>query len=323
MSKVFPGDIRLARQHLARALELDPSLRAGPKPMALDAALEETIIERALRMAADAAPALRSTRRGKLMPKFNTNALFQGLFRPDRGVAFARAWEARHGAGRKRFAHAMDEAGAEAMAANALREALEHLSAVEDDRAEPDFEQLRELLKDANARAPREAAPHLRHALNHVSSVEASSSELDTERLRRYLEAALETLRDEAEDDAPEDEREYLRAEGYTDGEIDGRETGGDEPEFRFGGSERGPGPLLTGGGRDRGRRRGRDAEIGETEARSVVTTQGLPRDPDHRDDFASARDRRVARDANGSRGGSSWRAHDSAMFDADALFQR
>lgn len=118
MTRVFPGDRRLARQHLvlgnyARAYELDPSLRRQGRPsMALDAATEERIISRAIRAARAAAPRHATER---TLAMFDPNSLLQRA-PGDRGYRERRSSRT----------HALDAASSDD-AAEHIRRALYHL----------------------------------------------------------------------------------------------------------------------------------------------------------------------------------------------------
>lgn len=225
------GNARLARECRARARELDPSLSprmTTDSAMALDAATENAVIERAIRTAR------KSTRTTSRKPMtrsssgFNSDALFQrDPDSRDRGPDFARTYAARNS---PRRVHALDAA--------------------------PDHEA---------------ALKQLEHARNHVESVQAGSSDFDRERFVGYLQAALAAM-------------------GSEDAEDEGKE----EQEYDSGGL-----PVPT------DRAKAKDG-VGETEARSVVTSSAARRDVDHRNDFNSAK-----------------QGADSADFDAASLFQK
>lgn len=327
----YPGDAAAARQQLKlareceqRALALDPSLKAAmalderpaprQSPAALDAALEERIIERAIRTARkmDQHSATRKVPNMFRSSKaFDVDKLLQRdpLAPRDRGPDFARAFESRFARRQKprRSQYAMDESEGEA----SLRKALEHVSRVEDGKSDPDIEQLLEHVKAAQTRAPEEAEPHLRKAVAHLGSA-ADGHEFDPERLRGYLEAAMEAMQEgNAEDISPvEAERETYLEQGYTDADFAGRDDEPRGPDHRddfdpvSGYGARGPGALLTGG-------------KGENASRGGASWRGRTGDAPT-----------VSRKGSGdkSRGGASWRAHDEAMagdFDADSLFQK
>jgi hypothetical protein len=137
---ILPGDRRLARSHLARAYELDPSLRQHNQPddMALDTATEQAIIDRAIRAASHAAAPRRATQR--ILSMFNANKLFQ------RAPGDA-AYREPHGA----RAHALDSEPEDA--AEHIRKALNHVNHGE----ELDAERLRRYLESALAALPAEA----------------------------------------------------------------------------------------------------------------------------------------------------------------------
>jgi hypothetical protein len=188
--KVFPGDIKLAQGHLERALELDPTLRqrllpqrAPPSrpssPMALDAATEEAIIERAIRNVRRSA-ARQSTSRGNTMRSSANRPNMDSLFQRDgdsrdRGPDFAQSWESRFARSQPprkvRKAHAFDT-------------------------AEPDRD---------------EALKHLDRIRNHVSA-RAGSAEYDSKYVADCMMALVKALNlddegteKDAEDDHPDE----------------------------------------------------------------------------------------------------------------------
>jgi hypothetical protein len=147
--RVYPGDLRLARQLLAagnfeRACYFDPSLRSRINSMAADSAAADAMIDRAVSAAihrethaADRRPTSRTKpvqKRPRGLTAAQSNRLFQ--LRPgDPGYQEPRG------------AHALDAAPDEA--AQHIRHAINHVSCVASGNAELDPERLRGYLESA------------------------------------------------------------------------------------------------------------------------------------------------------------------------------
>jgi len=199
MTHVYPGNIRLARMHLAlghldRAYELDPTLRPRqPEPLAFDA---DAIIGRAISKALKSCSQPTSLRRPSMprrrLSAREINAIFQRgpddpLYRYERSRAYAL------------------DADRDA-AASHVRRAADYVAAVAAGDSELDAKRLRDYLDAALAETDSaDVTRYLEHARNHVRSVAAGASELDAKRLRGYLEdALLECLGEEGEDERDE-----------------------------------------------------------------------------------------------------------------------
>lgn len=191
------GDLKAARGHRERARELDPSVSPRmtadsiPNAMALDAATENAIIKRAIRTARRQSAATRKSRKVTSMTRpssnFDADALLQrDPDSRDRGPDFSRAWASRNQRRVSPRSHALD--------------------------AEPDHET---------------ALKQLEYAQNHVSAVRAGSADFDRERFTGYLRNALEAMQSGAEDgDDPETE---YNSEGM---EIRGNARAGGEDDI-------------------------------------------------------------------------------------------
>jgi hypothetical protein len=280
----LPGDRRLARSHLERAYELDPSLRPDQQPSssgALDAATEESIIARALRAVRTAAAPRRATKRTP--PMFDSNKLFQ--LRPgDPGYREPRSRR-----------HALDATEPDG-AREHLEHARRHVSLVADGNAELDVERLRGYLDRA---------------------LEALGEEPEGEDDREDGRLHKDQVTDPVGHGGPPTIRRGHEEEGADTEEDDEREFGprlGDRRRARDE-EELGETPAVSAvSTRDR-RRRARDA-MGETPARSSVSLKGLRRRVDHRDDF------RDVASGGAESGADSRHGHDSARYDEAALFQ-
>lgn len=254
---IYPGDRRLARQHLAlgnraRAFEFDPSLRAQEQrraARALDAAFDSTI-ERSVRAAVRKAtsPKRKPTAMSRSR-RFNASALFQR--EPSRsGEAFAAIVSASKNPleyWRQKVATATSIARG-----HAFDSASDHEAALE----------------------------HLERMARHIDT-RGGTAEFDPGYMARCFAAMLEAMGEGAEDEDP------LRDDDSTAQERHRAATGegeGEDEEWEGGGREGGP-SLLAG----RDRRRARDA-MGETPARSVASLTDERRAPDHRNDFRSAK---------------------------------
>ena len=188
MTQVYPGNIRLARMHLAlghldRAYELDPTLRPRqPEPLAFDA---DAIIGRAISKALKSCSQPTSPRRPSMPRRLSAREI---------DVIFQRSDSA----------YALD-ADRDA-AASHVRRAADYVAAVAAGDSELDAKRLRDYLDAALAETDSaDVTRYLEHARNHVRSVAAGASELDAKRLRGYLEdALLECLGEEGEDERDE-----------------------------------------------------------------------------------------------------------------------
>lgn len=151
----YPGDraaarrqLQLARECIARARELDPSLRpatAKTASLAMDSATENRIIERAIQTARRQSTTSRPRRNPMPSNSGFLDALFQGI-RPNRdGEAFAAAWDERF-TRRRVKAHALDAAPDCDAALKELGHAKDHLDAVKDGAVEYDQKHLVRML---------------------------------------------------------------------------------------------------------------------------------------------------------------------------------
>jgi hypothetical protein len=247
----LPGDRRLARSHLERAYELDPTLRPRTEPNsgALDAATEESIIARAIRAVRAAAAPRHATQRTLSM--FDSNRLFQ---RAPGDPAYRE---------RRSRAHALD---AEPEGAREhVQKALNHVTAVQSGSSTFDPERLRGYLDRALAALSEEGADEFE---------EREDGRLDEDQVTDPVgHGGPPTIRRGHEGEGADGEEEYGPRLGDRRRGRDAEELGETPPVSAVG--------LST---RDR-RRRARDA-MGETPARSAVSTKGLRRRVDHRDDF-------------------------------------
>lgn len=293
MTQNFSGDRRLARSHLARAYELDKTLRPRREtsPMALDAAA-----------------ARRQPTHSRPTMSFDSNQLFQ------RGPGDAGYREPR-----RYRTHALDEGG-HGGAREHIEHARNHVGAVLSGHSELDAKRLGKYL--AAALAARDSEPDdvrepLQRARKHVDAVMSGDTDFDADRLRKYLADALEALGEEEAEDF-DTEADRTAEERMTAEERHRRATGegeDGEEEREAMGATPAVSAVATRDSSSR-RRRARDA-MGEVPPRSSVSTRGLRGRVDHRRDFDD-------RSQGGAESGAdSVHGHDSSAYDPAALFQR